>query len=231
VRVIQRGGEAEAREALETVCRGYWYPIYAYLRRSGHSQTDAEDLTQGFFQRLIGQKALETADREAGRLRSYLLGVLKRHLRDQKRHDQRLKRGGGQELVSFDEAVAEARYILEPKDVNTPDRLFDRAWAVGVLTDASATLREFFVEGGNEAAFEHLSEFLPLGANSTAYRVIAKRLGIKEDSVRLQVRRMRQRYRRIIEERIGETVNDPAEIEEELQHLMAALGPAMTAEW
>ncbi|MGK0190637.1 MAG: DNA-directed RNA polymerase specialized sigma24 family protein [Verrucomicrobiales bacterium] len=223
VKVAQQGSETEVRQAMETICQRYWYPIYAYLRHSGHAPPDAEDLTQGFFHRLISEKALLAASEGRGRLRSYLLGVLKHHLSDQKRHNEALKRGGGLKIVSFDETVAEQRYALEPRDLNSPDKLFDRAWAVSVLTDATAKLREAFLEGDNEEGFRHLSEFLPMGDNDTPYRDIANRMGVNEKAVRLQVHRMRQRYRRIIEDEVRQTVADPAEIQEELDHLMAMM--------
>lgn len=221
--MVRLGTEAEARQAMESICQSYWYPIYVYLRRSGHSPSDAEDLTQGFFHRLISEGALATAREEVGRLRSYLLGVLKRHLSDQQRLNRALKRGGAQIIISFEDAGAEARYKLEPRDWDSPDKLFDRAWAVSILTDASDRLRDAFMEGGNENAYNHLSEFLPLGANATSYRDIAVRMGVNERVVRLQVHRMRQRYRLLIQEEVAQTVVDPSEVEGELEHLMSLM--------
>lgn len=224
VRRVQQGSETEARDAMEIICKSYWYPIYAYLRHSGFAPADAEDLTQGFFFRLINEGALDYARKEMGKLRSYLLGVLKRHLSDQKRHNMALKRGGGQKIISFDAEAAENRYALEPLDRNSPDKMFDRAWAAAVLSDASSKLRTAFIEGDNEDAFVHLSEFLPLGDNATPYREIAARMNVDESVVRLQVHRMRQRYRKFIEEEVGQTVADPGEVKEELEHLMTMMG-------
>ena len=224
VKVLQQGDDIEAGRAFEDLCQRYWYPIYAFLRRSGHTPADAEDLTQGFFHRLIAERALHTADPAHGRLRSYLLGVLKRLLSDQNRHDMAVKRGGGESLVSFDHTDAEEIYRLEPPDLNSPDRQFDRAWAVRLLANATNRLREDFVQGDNIEAFDHLIEFLPLGENATPYREVAMRMGVEEHVVRLQVHRMRQRYRKLIELEVGQTVRDAGQIIEELAHLMTALG-------
>lgn len=216
--------EAEARQALENLCERYWYPIYAYLRRSGRTPADAEDLTQSFFQRVVLEKAFHSADQAQGRLRSYLLGVMKRLLSDDKRHREAAKRGGKLQLLSFDDAEAESRYQLEPADTGSPDHFFDRTWARSVLVDASGRLRELFREGGNAESYEHLSEFLPLGENARSYREVAARMGVDEKVVRLQVHRMRQRYRVLIEETVALTVRDPAEVDDELSYLMSAIG-------
>ena len=164
------------------------------------------------------------ADRERGRLRSYLLGVLKRFLSDDKRHREALKRGGGTRQISFDEYEAEHRYQGESDHLPEPSALFDRAWATDLLSNATDKLRGSFVQGGNAEAFEHLSEFLPLGANSSPYREVARMMSVTEDVVRLQVHRMRKRYRTLIEEEIALTVMDPGQIDAELEHLMAAIG-------
>lgn len=224
VRVLQRGDETEAREAMEAICREYWYPVYAFLRRTGRTPADAEDLTQMFFQRLIEDRALHSVREEFGRLRSYLLGVLKRLLSDQTRHHNAGKRGGTHEIVSFDLLLAEDQYRDEPMDLASPDRLFDRAWAIKVLSDATRKLHEAFVAGDNEEAFEQLKEFLPLGASASSYRDVASRPGIEERVVRLQVHRMRQRYRALVEAGVRETLNDPGGIPDELAHLMALVG-------
>lgn len=225
---VQLGAEDEAREAFETVCKCYWYPIYAYLRYSGHAPPDAEDLTQGFFFRLISEGALTTVRKERGRLRSYLLGVLKRHLSNELRHKRAQKRGGGQEMLSIYTDAAEDRYVKELVDVESPDRMLDRTWAVALLTRATERLSEAFIEGGNEEAFSHLKEFLPLGANATAGSDIARRMNVSESVVRLQIHRMRKRYARLVEEEVALTVSDPSDVQEELDFLMAAIGRRRT---
>lgn len=224
VKVVQLGSEADARAALETLCQNYWYPVYAYLRRTGQPPPDAEDLTQAFFHRLITERALHTARPEIGRLRSYLLGVLKRLLSDGARHEAALKRGGGKTAVSFDSVTAEENYLGEPHDLNSPDRLFDRAWAERVLVGATTKLHAAFAEGNNAEAFEHLREFLPEGGNATSYREVAARMGVEERVVRLQVHRMRQRYRKLIEDEVRQTVHDPAQVPGELEYLLGLVG-------
>lgn len=221
---VRGDDEAEAQRAMETICRNYWYPIYAFLRRSGYSPSDAEDLTQGFFHRLISEEAILRADQERGRLRSYLLGVLKRFLSDEQRFHGAIKRGGKQRLISLDELAAEDRYREEPSGEASPAELFDRAWARRLLVEASERLRVSFVEGSNEDAYTYLSEFLPLGDNARSYRDVAIDLGTTEGTVRLQVHRMRQRYRKLILEEVAQTVLDAAEVEAELEYLMAVVG-------
>lgn len=223
VRRVQRGTPDDARRALEDICKGYWYPIYSYLRRSGHAPTDAEDLTQDFFHRVIEEKSILSASEARGRLRSFLLGVLKRLLSDHFRAQGREKRGGGRQIVSFDEADAEGRYIREPADVNSPDALYDRAWAEGVLNAAMEKLREEFVKADDLPLFDRLQEFLPLGDNATPYKKVAALTGLTDGAVRLQVHRMRKRYAKLIEEEIAHTVDDEADIQAEREHLLSVM--------
>ena len=223
VRRVQRGTPDDARRALEDICKGYWYPIYSYLRRSGHAPTDAEDLTQDFFQRVIEEKSILSASEARGRLRSFLLDVLKRLLSDHFRAQGREKRGGGRQIVSFDEADAEGRYIREPADVNSPDALYDRAWAEGVLIAAMEKLRDEFVKADDLPLFDRLKEFLPLGDNATPYKKVAALTGLTDGAVRLQVHRMRKRYAKLIEEEIARTVDDEADIEVEREHLLSVM--------
>ena len=224
VQKIQRGSDEDARLALEEVCRAYWYPIYAYVRRSGQMQHDAEDLTQAFFQRLIEERSIHDARAERGRLRAFLLGVLKRLLGDHFEKHAAVKRGGRAKIISFDELDAETRYAHEPADLKSPDSIFDRAWAQRVLETAEATLRSECEGADDLAIFESLREFLPLGENATPYPKVAARLKIEEPTLRLQIHRMRKRYRRHIENEIVQTVSDPAEQKAELEHLMNAMG-------
>lgn len=142
VQAVQSGGPEEAARAMETLCEGYWYPIYAFLRRSGYAEPDAEDLTQGFFHRLVTEEALQTACQETGKLRSYLLGVLRRLLSDEARREAAQKRGGGAPHVSFDGLGAEERYAVEPEDIRDPEWLFAQSWARQLLTDVREKLRQ-----------------------------------------------------------------------------------------
>lgn len=223
VKRVQRGSPDDARLALEDICKGYWYPIYSYLRRSGHAPTDAEDLTQDFFQRVIEEKSILAANEARGRLRSFLLGVLKRLLSDHFRALGREKRGGGRQIVSFDEADAEGRYIREHADLNSPDALYDRAWAEGVLNAAMRALRDEFVKADDLPLFDKLKEFLPLGDNATPYKKVAALAGLSEGAVRLQVHRMRKRYAKLIEEEIARTVDNEADIQAEREHLLSVM--------
>lgn len=223
VKAVQGADQSSAREALANLCKYYWYPIYAYLRRSGHPPQDAEDRTQDFFCRVLQRKVFQSVDQRKGRLRSYLLGVLKRSLSDDQRKHRARKRGGGEPLVSLDAADPEERYQLEPSDLQSPDLLFDQTWARSILVHASDALREQFAHGNNEEAFTHLSEFLPLGENARSYREVAGRMGVDERVVRLQVHRMRKRYRKIVEDEISRTVETSGEVAEELDYLMAVL--------
>lgn len=224
VQRIQRGSPEDARHALEEVCKSYWYPVYSWLRRSGQSQHDAEDLTQVFFIRIIEDQSISHAKEERGRLRSFLLGTLKRTLADHFEKLRAAKRGGHLQFVSFDDRDAEALYKQEPKELKSPDAMFDRAWARRVLESAEEKLGAECGSAGDREAFDSLREFLPLGENATPYRKVAARLKIEEGTLRLQIHRMRKRYRKHIEDEIAQTVNDPEEQKAELQHLMAAMG-------
>lgn len=225
VQSMRRGGEAEAAQALNEICRHYWYPIYAFTRRNGFSRHDAEDITQAFFQRVITSDVILDAREEKGRLRSFMLGLLKRIISNHIRHVSAEKRGGSPDAtLSFDDDSAEDRYLAEPADVRDPAALFDRAWAEEVLADAEQRLREDFVRGNNLEDFERLREYLPLGDNATPYAELACSLGISESALRLQIHRMRKRYARCIEDQISETVSTPDEAKAELAHLMKVIG-------
>ena len=225
VRSVQKGGGVEASQALEQLCRSYWYPIYAYARRRGLSAEDAEDITQAFFQNLVTCQALQDARQEKGRLRGFMLGLLKRVMAKQHRHDTATKRGGVQpQMISFQDSAAEARYAVEPVDHGDPDLFFDRAWASDILAAAETQLRADYVKADNLETFEALCEFLPLGDNVTPYAEVAKRLGIVEATMRLQIHRMRKRYGRLIEAEIARTVSGEDELKAELAHLMAVVG-------
>lgn len=225
IRKVQKGSEQESEQALDQLCRSYWYPIYAYARRYGFSAEDAEDLTQVFFQNLVSYDSLQSVAQEKGRLRSFMLAMLKRIVSKQLRHDAADKRGGSKAAtLSFDEFDAEARYLMEPSDGREPDALFDQAWARHVLASAESKLRADYEKADNMETFEHLREFLPLGDNATPYADAAKKLGINEATLRLQVHRMRKRYAKLIEAGIAETVSDETEHKAELEHLMRVIG-------
>lgn len=225
VRRAQKGGEAEAAQALEEICRQYWYPIYAYSRRYGFSPEDAEDMTQVFFQNLVTHESLNAVREENGRLRCFMLAMLKRLISKQLRHDGAAKRGGSKKAtLSLEDLDAEQRYECEPADSRTPDAFFDHVWATGVLAAATAQLRGEYLLADNSELFDQLAEFLPLGENATPYPEVADRLGIAEGKLRLQIHRMRKRYGKLIEGEITQTVSSPDEAKAELEHLMNVIG-------
>lgn len=225
MRQVQAGSEADARLAMEEICRTYWYAIYAFSRRQGFSAADAEDLTQVFFQNLVARETIQAACEEKGKLRTFMLAMLRQIISNHLRHDNAGKRGGGaHNVISFDEALAEQLYSQEPPGNHDTDLVFDRAWAASVLNVAETKLRTDYQKADNMEAFEQLREFLPLGDNATPYAEAAKRLHINEATLRLQIHRMRKRYGKLIEAEIAHTVSDPSEVKSELEHLMEVIG-------
>lgn len=170
VRAVQSGDPADAEQAMAQLCERYWYPIYAFLRRSGHAAADAEDLTQEFFQRLIERDTIKSVQHEGMKLRSFLLGCLKQTLSDHARHLNTQKRGGRQAHISFDEMEAEERYALEPKDQRDPERLYTQAWAHELFTSVRARLKESFKQSRKAEVFEALLPFITLDDEPPSYR-------------------------------------------------------------
>ena len=225
IRKVQQGSEADARRAMENICRSYWYPIYAFARRSGFNTHDAEDVTQWFFQDMITSESLQRAREDRGHLRTFMLAMLKRIITLRRRSENAAKRGGGREAtVSFDELEAEEWYQHEPAEITDPELLFDRAWAEGVLKSAEAKLRNEWSSSDDLEMFDALSEFLPLGDNATPYPAVAARLRIEQPTLRLQIHRLRKRYAKLIEAEIAQTVDGPNELKTEREHLMATIG-------
>lgn len=213
----------QAAAALETLCRAYWYPLYAYVRRRGHSAEDAQDLTQDFFAQSLRKNFPARADRAKGRFRTFILHTLDQFLLDERARATALKRGGGQVLFSLDEESPEARYRLEVPDALTPEKLFERHWAQAILNGALARLREEFVADGKGGIYEVLQAFEPGGQNALSYAEAAGRLGVSETAVKAMIHRLRQRHRELIREEIAHTVPTVSEIDEELRHLVAVL--------
>ena len=220
IQSVQQGAEEEAARAMEEICKNYWFPIYAYLRRSGRSAHDAEDITQAFFAQLISDHSIIASVRQdRGKLRSFLLTVLVRLLSEQGRHQKALKRGGGQAVVSFDAMEAEERYGLEPKDVRDPEKIFLHAWAGGVLHGVHARLKAAFEEEGRLEMFEALDPYLGSEDTQPPYEELAAKLGSTAGAVRLLVHRLRKKFRTLLEREIAKTVMRPEDIEEELAWL------------
>lgn len=223
VRAVQGGVSGEAERAMEELCRSYWYPIYAFLRRSGHGSADAEDLTQAYFQRLITEEALLLAQQEHGRLRSYLLAVLKRFLSDHGRHHRAQKRGGGVPHLSFDEMGAEERYALEPRDVRDPEWIFTHAWAHELLTGVREKLRVAHATVGRAEVFETLVPFLMIDNDPPSHREIAQKIGASEPATRILIHRLRVKFRGLLRDEVARTVLAPEEIPGELVWLKGVL--------
>ena len=213
----------EASAALETLCRTYWYPLYAFLRRRGCSPEDAQDLTQDFFAQLLRKNYPSRADRAKGRFRTFLLHALNQFLLDQRERAATLKRGGGQMVISLDAEAPEDRYRLEPPDALTPEKLFERRWAQTILDGALARLRAEFVAAGKGETYEVLQAFEPGEQSTLSYAEAAARLGVSESAVKSMIHRLRQRHRELVREEIAHTVPTVAEIDEELRHLVTVL--------
>ena len=219
--VSAKGDSCGAHESLAKLCEAYWYPLYAFVRRQGMSEHDAQDLTQEFFARLLEKGWLGGVERERGKFRSWLLASMKHFLANEWDRANRLKRGGGQTVLSLDAQTAEARYALEPADPMTADRIFERRWALTLLEQVLVRLRKEFVAAGREKLFEELKAALAGG--KVDYAEIAARLNLNEGAVRVAVHRLRLRYRDLVRAEIAETVATEDEVDAEVQHLFAAL--------
>jgi len=213
----------QTADALERLCRAYWYPLYAFVRRQGYREHEAQDLTQEFFSRLLEKRALRFADQNKGKFRSFLLAAMKNFLANEWDRAQALKRGGGQTIISFDEHTAEERYRLEPMDEATPERLYERRWANAVLEQVFNRLREEFDAAGRTGRFDGLKPFLTNEPGAGSYAETAVQLGMSEQGVKSAVHRMRQRFGDLMREEIGQTVADSREIDSELRHLLGVL--------
>jgi RNA polymerase sigma-70 factor (ECF subfamily) len=222
--VMQAGTDSpSARQALEMLCRNYWYPLYAYVRRQGHGSHDAQDLTQAFFARLLEKNYLADVQREKGRFRSFLLASLKHFLANEWDRERALKRGGGQRLIALDDDAAESRYKLEPKDEFSADKIYERRWALTLLDQVLSRLRREFEFNGRLQEFELLKEYLSAGRTSVSYALAAEKLETTEGAVKVAVHRLRKRYRELLRAEIAQTVATASEIEAEIRYLFAAL--------
>lgn len=211
----------EARSALVALCENYWYPLYAYLRRRGHAPDHAQDLTQDFFIRVLEGRYLDRADPEKGRFRSFLLTSLKFFVADEGDRQRAQKRGGGG-IVSLEFSSGEERYQREPAHGETPERIFERRWALSVLDQVMEKLRTEFVRHGRPEHFDHLKVFL-LGRSDGPYAVLAREMNISEGAIKVAIHRLRKRYRDLIRQEIADTVADPDDVESELRFLAGVL--------
>ena len=216
----QRSDDARASEALENLCRIYWYPLYAYIRRRGYTPGDAQDLTQEFFARLLARDYLARADPHAGKFRSFLLAGINYLLCDERDKARRLKRGGGQKVISFDEEAAEVRYRLEPADNMTPERVFERSWVATLLERAARQLREEYAVAGKAALYDQLTEFRLDAPGQRAYGEVAAQLGQSESAVKSAILRLRRRHHQLVRREIAQTVADPSDVDGEIRYLL-----------
>ena len=211
----------EARSALVSLCENYWYPLYAYLRRRGHPADEAQDLTQEFFMRVLEGRYLDRADPEKGRFRSFLLTSLKFFAADEEDRRRARKRGGGV-LVPLEFSSGEERYQREPAHDETPERIFERRWALSVLDRVVEKLRAEFVQHGRPEHFERLKVFL-LGQSDAPYAALALEMNTSEGALKVAIHRLRKRYRELFRQEIADTVADPADVESELRYLATVL--------
>jgi len=211
----------EARSALVSLCESYWYPLYAYVRRRGYPADQAQDLTQEFFVRVLDGRYLDRADPEKGRFRAFILTSLKFFLADEADRGRAQKRGGGS-VLSLDISSGEERYQRDPAHDETPERIFERRWALALLDGVVERLRAEFVQHGRLDHFDRLKGFL-LDQADTPYATLALEIGTSEGALKVAVHRLRKRYRDLFRQAIAETVIDPADVESELRFLAAAL--------
>jgi DNA-directed RNA polymerase specialized sigma24 family protein len=211
-------------QALETICHAYWYPIYALVRRQGHSPHDSQDLTQEFFARLLQKNYLKSVDRERGRLRMFLHVALKRFLANEWDRLRAQKRGGGVAPVSFDTEVAEQRYLLQGSEALSAERIYERQWAMTLLEQALGRLRAEYEASRRQAEFELLKNSLTAERGAIPYEALAAALKLSDGAARVAVHRLRKRFRALFRATIADTVSDPAEVDDEVRYVARMLG-------
>jgi RNA polymerase sigma-70 factor (ECF subfamily) len=210
-------------EALSALCQSYWYPLYAYARSAVRNADEAQDLTQEFFARLLEKDYLAVAQPQRGRFRSFLLTVFKRFLANEWDKARAQKRGGGRSPISLDFAAGERRYVCEPADDLTPERIYDRQWALTLLDRVLARLRAEFVQAGKDKHFDQLKAFLTGQKAAVSYAEVARELDMTEGAAKVAAHRMRRRYRELLRAEIAETVSGPEEVEDEIRRLFNTL--------
>ena len=223
VLTARRSDTTRAQAALARLCQTYWYPLYAYVRRRGYGPPDAQDLTQEFFARLLGQNWLAQADRERGRFRTFLLAALSHFLANEWDKARAQKRGGSIQLVPLQLDNAETRYGQEPADPMTPEQCFERRWALALLDEVLNRLRQEQIAAGTGEMFDALKPCLVGDRQAQPYAALAVELGMTEGAVKVAVHRLRQRYRQLLKEEIANTVATPEEVNAEMHHLFNVL--------
>lgn len=221
-----RSDTTHARDALGKLCRTYWYPLYAHVRRRGHSPEDARDMTQEFFARLLEKHWVGDADRSKGRFRSFLLTAMNHFLADEWDKARAQKRGGGVPLLPLQADTAETRYRREPADHTTPEHSFERRWVLALLDEVLNRLRNEYQQEGKAELFADLHPCLVGERTAQPYATLALKRGVSEGTVKAAVHRLRRRYRQLLREEIANTVAEKDDVEEELRHLFSVLaGP------
>jgi RNA polymerase sigma factor (sigma-70 family) len=216
-------GSPDADQALARLCERYWYPLYGYLRGRGYSADNAQDLTQAFFSRLIEGKVLRHADPARGRFRSFLLVSMKNFAANERERARARKRGDGVPNLSLEFEGAEGRLLREPPTFETPERVFDRRWAIVLLDGVAMRLRDDLTRAGKERQFEYLQGYLTGEVPAGSYAQAGEALGMSEGAVKVVVHRLRRRFRDLLRDEIAQTVSSPEEIEEEIRHLWTAV--------
>lgn len=225
--VVRDAGDPDSpgyRAALAMLCETYWYPLYAYLRRYGCDPHEAEDLTQGFFARMLDTDDFRLADRGRGKFRSFLMASLRNYVANERKHAKRIKRGGGMTPVPIDVNDAELHYAQEAVEGVTPEKLFERSWALNVLEQAMDRLQDEWEKSGKSTQFDALKPYLTPGKESTTYREIAQSRDMTEGAVKVAVHRLKRAYRAQLRAVIAETVSTEDDIEEEIRDLFGAFG-------
>ena len=212
----------QSDEALGQLCRTYWFPLYAYVRRRGHTKADAEDSVQAFFARFLAKNYLEGLSAERGRFRAFLLASLKNFLINEWKKSQRLKRGGGDTVLSLDWETADTKFQVADSTEPSPDKAFDREWAVTLLATVIERLRAECAADGKAKQFDQLKIFLTAGKGAVPHADVARSLGMDEGAVRVVVHRLRKRYRELLRDEIAHTLADPAQVDEEMRALFGA---------
>jgi RNA polymerase sigma-70 factor (ECF subfamily) len=223
VLAAKENSSAEADAALEQLCRTYWWPLYAFVRRRGYGAHDAEDLTQAFFEGLLAKDFLRAVDRTKGKFRSYLLARLENFLKNEWRNARTQKRGGKIKFVSINDETAEQPYLQVAASNLSAEEFFEKQWATTLLAQAAARLRDEFIASGKGAFFEEIKVFLTREKHAASYAELATRLGTTEDALKTAVMRMKKRYGELLRAEIANTVSSPEEVDEELRALMRAL--------
>jgi RNA polymerase sigma-70 factor (ECF subfamily) len=226
--VVAAGGahSVQANAALAVLCSAYWYPLYAFVRRKGYAAHEAQDLTQDFFVRLLDRNYLQVVDRTRGRFRSFLLAALQHFVSEKRRRARSQKRGGRHAVLSLDFATAERRYLDEPANEVTPERLYDRHWALTLLDRVMGRLAGEFEQAGKSRLFAELKDCLIDASTANSHREIGSAVGMSEGAVKVAAHRMRRRFRELLNDEISQTVATPTDVETELRDLFAILSNA-----